>query len=267
MHNTLGRVQKVRFVGGPCDGEFRSFPEDSLERSYLVPVFPSGAHDFIPNQAPPLGVTYFSARYELCKIWSDGSYRYVMINQDQYEDWIKVYGPPRRPDHLRNGYRGAIRLTEALARVFEFANDWNEYKDHGLMSLRISSGFIHICDDYTWLVATLRQMLPLDAKIICPDATPVRMEASFNGCGADTWVMVFASKEWPIVPEGGLIPKMHPLFLNLKKFDTDIEEIDLVAPPAEKVGMDVRINKSTHSINIPKSRENDHQVVIEVRPK
>lgn len=148
--------------------------------------------------------------------------------------------------------------SEILSR-FECIEDWFADPDLGFKLLPMSGQFIRSVD-FDECIFRIKAALPKDAKLMLYDGVAIRL-----GIMEDLYYMIFGSKEWSIVPEGEIIPKLEPIFLG-KAFGDPVSDLRVIHVP-EGIECQLVINKRTHTLSIPREEETDEHCIVIAKPK
>ncbi len=163
------------------------------------------------------------------------------------------------------------KLEQEIRSVFPEETERMWHKTRGAMGLSIS-GEALVSMPVSELLAAIRGALPVDARILCMDGMVLRMRGGDMGYGADQFVLGVTSATFPLIEEGGSFPPMQPIFYGDKPFDPLKTEEPRMTHfhsiyPSTRDAHEFTINKTTHTLEIPRDRETEDRIVIVVRPK
>lgn len=163
------------------------------------------------------------------------------------------------------------RLAEILAQSFPVDSADGRVRpvrnDIGYRILPITGQAVRFMalDD---LVSRLKDVLPSDAAILAIDGLILRLATHMgSGYGRDSYNVIFGSSSWDPLDEGALIPVLEPIFYRHAPAPEDAAPIRIHLPVLEHGhSYELAIDKRAFSIEIPRSREDDEQCVIVIKP-
>lgn len=160
-------------------------------------------------------------------------------------------------------------ITELLADIFPILDGMNrdhfdQLRELGFRLLPMSGQFLR-CVDQPELVSKIRKAIPSDAVVITLDGQIVRVHPGIQGYGSDTFAICFGSKEWPVVPEGTLIPQLEMLIFG-ERPDLDRDILHRITVPVldPSASYELRISKRAHRVDFIRELETEDQVILRV---
>lgn len=149
-------------------------------------------------------------------------------------------------------------LASRFSLIEDFSEEWAEY---GFRLLPLGGDFLRsINGDIDAFVFMLKATLPKDVRLYTIDGIAFR-----QAWNRDVWYLTLASKTWGRVPQGEELPKLDPWFTGEPK-GNPVWDTALFSPRAG-IGLEVRVNKLTHILEIPKDQETETEMILIVKPR
>jgi hypothetical protein len=155
-------------------------------------------------------------------------------------------------------------VADELVAAFPMEEWGPENADRGMCVLPFSIQLVQMVS-LKDLIASFKQRLPQDARILNIDGNVVRLRASRYSEAA----IVFSSKEWEVIPEGHSLPCLTPMYFSEPRpTEEDPEPIGKISFGAMgRNDFEFVIDKSQYDLIIPKHRETESSVTIIARYK
>jgi hypothetical protein len=162
-------------------------------------------------------------------------------------------------------------IEAAILEAFPLETGERWHETRGVMALPITGHFLRSVE-MPALVAAIRAVVPLDARLYSLDGDILRMRHSVASPVSDQYFLVITSKDFDLIKEGESFRPMAPIYYGEKpaEFRADDEL------PATQVHTlfgstfdthEFIIDKTTHTFEIPRERETEDRIVIVVKPK
>lgn len=151
-----------------------------------------------------------------------------------------------------------MSAEEMIEKSFNCVDSYSADPDLGFKILPITGDFIRSVD-LDEFISRIKAMLPSDVKLIRYMGGPLR-----ESMDRDEYGLVFGSKTWPRGPEGGILPRLEPLFLG-EAVGAIVPDLRIIHVP-EGIECRVVFNKQAHMLVVPKEEETEQCCIVVVRP-
>ena len=147
---------------------------------------------------------------------------------------------------------------EELLKHFQIIDSFSpEWKDYGLRTMVLAGWDLRERGEE--LILRIIETLPRDVRLYVIDGVVLRGDPY----GRDQWRLLFASKEWEWCV-ASKIPEIQCLFIRDNADKEILDSILYYTRP--DTSLDIKLNKKTHVLEIPKDRETEEYLTIVLRP-
>lgn len=156
-------------------------------------------------------------------------------------------------------------LEKLLRDNFSVVESWS-HNTLGFRVLPVSSGLFDERDNGKF-IRRIKDSLPADTSLYSIDGRLYHMRYGASGIGADQICIVFGSSEWERLPSGLEFPLLEIAWIETAPKNDEIPHRYQLMNFINGGTYEIIVDKATQSLEIPKDRETESQLVIVVRSK